>query len=390
MFNLGDQPVNGTVYCYFDTFDSNGASVTISGLAVTDVEIFKNGSMTQRASDNGYALLDTDGIDLDGSTGFHGFSVDLSDNSDSGFYAAGSHYLVHIDAITVDSQTVRFSFEFTIGRLLRPATSGRTVVVDSAGLVDANAVKVGPTGSGTAQTARDLGAGVNVSQVGGQTASAAGTVTFPGTIASTTNITAATGITVATLGAGVVTASSIAASALNDKGNWLQPFVAGRTLKIDFSGSVEQVLLVSGFGDDAILPSTFSPEARTQMASDVWANATRTLTAGTNIVLAKGTGVTGFNDIAAGAAMTLANGALTTAAIADGAITDAKFTVPTVTGVAPGVLSKLVQTWMFHYLPSEYDPDDETFKTFATNGTTVVTTQSATVVGNVQRKGNAT
>lgn len=31
----------------------------------------------------------------------------------------------------------------------------------------------------------------------------------------------------------------------------------------------------------------------------VWANATRTLTAGTNIVLAKGTGITGFNDIAA-------------------------------------------------------------------------------------------
>ncbi len=33
----------------------------------------------------------------------------------------------------------------------------KDVVIDSAGLVDANAVKVGPTGSGTAQTARDLG-----------------------------------------------------------------------------------------------------------------------------------------------------------------------------------------------------------------------------------------
>lgn len=38
---------------------------------------------------------------------------------------------------------------------------------------------------------------VNVTKVGGQTASAAGTVTFPGTIASTTNITAATGVTLA-------------------------------------------------------------------------------------------------------------------------------------------------------------------------------------------------
>lgn len=34
-------------------------------------------------------------------------------------------------------------------------------------------------------------------------------------------------------------------------------------------------------------------------ATDVWSTATRTLTAGTNIVLAKGTGITGFNDITA-------------------------------------------------------------------------------------------
>jgi hypothetical protein len=37
----------------------------------------------------------------------------------------------------------------------------------------------------------------------------------------------------------------------------------------------------------------------THSAADVWAVATRLLTAGTNIVLAKGTGVTGFNDLSA-------------------------------------------------------------------------------------------
>ena len=46
---------------------------------------------------------------------------------------------------------------------LQPATAGRTVVVDAAGLIDANVVKVGPTGSGTAQTARDLGLSVLLS-----------------------------------------------------------------------------------------------------------------------------------------------------------------------------------------------------------------------------------
>lgn len=45
---------------------------------------------------------------------------------------------------------------------LAPATAGRTLVVDAAGLADANVVKLGPSGSGTAQTARDIGASVIV------------------------------------------------------------------------------------------------------------------------------------------------------------------------------------------------------------------------------------
>lgn len=46
---------------------------------------------------------------------------------------------------------------------LQPATLGRTLVVDASGLADANTVKIGPTGSGTAQTARDVGASVLLS-----------------------------------------------------------------------------------------------------------------------------------------------------------------------------------------------------------------------------------
>ncbi len=41
-------------------------------------------------------------------------------------------------------------------RTLNPATAGRTLVVDASGLADANMVKAGPTGSGTAQTAGDI------------------------------------------------------------------------------------------------------------------------------------------------------------------------------------------------------------------------------------------
>jgi len=87
---------------------ATGASITLTGLAVTDIEIYKDGSATQRASDNGYTLLDTDGIDFDGITGIHGFSIDTGDNSDAGFYTVGAWFHVVVSAVTVDSQTVSF------------------------------------------------------------------------------------------------------------------------------------------------------------------------------------------------------------------------------------------------------------------------------------------
>ena len=45
--------------------------------------------------------------------------------------------------------------------------------------------------------------------------------------------------------------------------------------------------------------NTTTPPSAASISSTVWAETTRELTAGTNIVLAKGVGVTGFNDIAA-------------------------------------------------------------------------------------------
>lgn len=93
----------------FDTFDGDtGASITMTGLAAGDIEIYKDGGTAQRSSDAGYTLLDTDGIDFDGLTGIHGFSIDLSDNTDAGFYSVGSWYHVVVSSITVDGQTVSF------------------------------------------------------------------------------------------------------------------------------------------------------------------------------------------------------------------------------------------------------------------------------------------
>jgi hypothetical protein len=114
---LGMVRPGSTLYIPFASYaGATGASVTLTGLAVTDIEIYSNGSVTQRASDTGYTLLDTDGIDFDGITGIHGFSIDLSSNATAGFFVAGASYWVVVSAVTIDSQTVNFiAATFTIG-----------------------------------------------------------------------------------------------------------------------------------------------------------------------------------------------------------------------------------------------------------------------------------
>src|SRR3990167_1290609 len=74
-----------------------------------------------------------------------------------------------------------------------------------------------------------------------------------------------------------------------------------------FAGATDSLEAIRDRGDAAWITATgFS----THSAADVWASVARTLTAVTNIVLAKGVGVTGFNDIAATAIVSA--GAITT------------------------------------------------------------------------------
>ena len=159
-------PAGDVLPVMFATFaGSTGASITMTGLAVTDIEIYKDGSTTQRASDAGYTLLDTDGIDFDSLTGIHGFSIDTGDNTDASFYTVGSWFTVVVSAVTVDSQTVSFiACAFRI--MAAEAVAGKPKVdVDAwlgtaaatpttAGVPEVDVTHVG----GTAQTAGDLAA----------------------------------------------------------------------------------------------------------------------------------------------------------------------------------------------------------------------------------------
>lgn len=216
MLNLGTVPANSTLYIPWATYDANGASVTMSGLATSDILIYKNGSITQRASVSGFTLLDTDGIDFDGVTGLHGISIDLSDNTDAGFYAAGSWYWVVISTVTISAQTV--TLIPAIFRIGPAENTAGTAVVD-----------VGRV-AGTAQTAGDIIGDTNDIQarlpaalVSGRmdvsVGAMAANVLTASAIASdaiTAEKVADGTIDAATFAAGAINAAAIAADAITD------------------------------------------------------------------------------------------------------------------------------------------------------------------------------
>ena len=93
----------------FSTYNDSGASIGIGGtLAVSDIEVLKNGQPTVRATDSGYSLISDTGQVAD-RLGLHRVSIQIFNTADdTGFYDEGSSYQVLVDSITVDSRTVRF------------------------------------------------------------------------------------------------------------------------------------------------------------------------------------------------------------------------------------------------------------------------------------------
>jgi hypothetical protein len=154
--------------------------------------------------------------------------------------------------------------------------------------------------------------GTAASTGGGGGASAADVWSYGGgrTLSAATNITS-TGGTIPITGARVDASVGAYQAGLTP----LQPTVSGRTLDVTTTGgagidwaNVEApgtTLNLSGtsigtataLGANAVTAAAVAPDAGTEIATAIWASGTRTLTAGTGIVLAKGVGVTGFNDL---------------------------------------------------------------------------------------------
>jgi hypothetical protein len=131
---FGDYDTTETVVIPFNSFTSDdpSASVTMTNLIATDVEIYKDGSLTQRNSATHSGIVVD--IDVDAVAGAHWITIDLSDNDDAGFYANGSRYQVMIVGTTIDGGTVNaWIGAFSIGCTLRPTTAGRTLDVNATG-----------------------------------------------------------------------------------------------------------------------------------------------------------------------------------------------------------------------------------------------------------------
>jgi hypothetical protein len=100
MIWLGDLAAGATVRFLWGSNGQSGASITRA--TAGGIKIYKDASTTERASAAGI----TDTVDFDGRTGIHLCAIDLSDNTDAGFYAAGHDYAVMVAGAVIDGQTV--------------------------------------------------------------------------------------------------------------------------------------------------------------------------------------------------------------------------------------------------------------------------------------------
>ena len=345
MRHLGDFPVGGVVDFCWESNAAAGGSIT-RGTNGT-VRVYKNNSATQRASSAGI----TDSEDFDGLTGIHQLRIDLADNTDAGFYAAGNEYDIVLEGAVIDGQTknailAHFSIERAGGilALLKSGTFGLAVTKTRLDLVPLpiwegtlDAVADGtvefPSGYGVSTQAQIV---VEITQAGAHfgksrfaTYSGTGDVWNVDKAWNADSETTPTGtptarafsvpadavanpaqVDVRRVGGTAQTAGDLAAlvttvdtvvdrievDTQDLQARTPAALVSGR-MDVSVGAMAANVLTATAIATGAITAAKFAANA----LDAVWSTATRLLTAGTNIVLAKGTGVTGFNDPTAAA-----------------------------------------------------------------------------------------
>ena len=285
-------PAGDVLPIFFDTYDGGtGASVTMTGLAVTDIEIYKDGGVTQRASDAGYTLLDTDGIDFDGITGIHGFSIDTGDNTDAGFYTVGAWFHVVVSAVTVDAQTVNFIA--AAFRLMAAESVAAKPKVDVDAWLGTAAATPTTAGVPEVDVTHIAGSAVSTStaQLGVNVVNAAGTAWGSGAI------------TAAAIATGAIDADAVAADAATEIANavWDTDATARQT-----QGTFGQAIGDPGADTNTIYGAVVTGAAGATIAADIIAVKAETAAivadTGTDGVVVAAASKTGYTLSAAGLA----------------------------------------------------------------------------------------
>lgn len=229
MLNLGIVRPGSTIRIPFSTFDKDdGSSITMTNFAAADVLIYKDGGTTERASTAGITAT----TDFDAKSGKHVIVIDLADNTTAGFYAAGSEYLVAVDAVTVDTVTTGgWVARFTIGY---PGANLDTTIATLASQTSFT-LTAGPAEddalNGQWAIIHDVASAVQRANV-----------LISDYVGSTKTVTLAAGATFTAAAGDNISIMGMAP---------LQPAVTGRTLNVDTNG---RVLLQGGLRRNVALP----------------------------------------------------------------------------------------------------------------------------------------
>jgi hypothetical protein len=209
MMSRFDVPLGGILRIPFGSYNSSGASVTMTGLTVEDIRIYKDGALEERGPDAGYTVF----TDFDGMTGLHIIEIDTSeDDSPAGFWTVGSEFNVFINAVTIDSQTVAFPAAWF--RIVAAETSSGTPKVDVSHWLGTAAAT--PTTAGVPEVDVTFvnGSAVSTSsaQIGVNVVNAGGTAWASGSL--TSGVFASGAITATAIAADAIGASELAADAV--------------------------------------------------------------------------------------------------------------------------------------------------------------------------------
>lgn len=248
---FGNVTASDTITIPWDVVSLQSGSVTPT--TAGSIVIYKNNSATQRTSASGV----TDTRTFDSVTGTNLLTIDLSDNADAGFYAAGNNYHVMVSGMVVEGLTMnRWIGSFSIQNRNDYADVrefGGTAGTFSGGRAEVNTTHI----AGSAVSTSSAQIGVNVVNAGG-TAWASGSLT--------SGVFATGAITAAAIAADAIGASELAADAVTE--------IAGAVWDIDATahqtgGTFGQAIGDPGADTTTIYQSVVTDAAGTNIAADI-------------------------------------------------------------------------------------------------------------------------